>query len=106
MSRAEVVLLLLLRGVLKILLLLLLLLSAFILLPLRMAVGFVKSEGDEIEGVNLGMETPPPPPPPPPSPADLLLALLLLLLEKVLEGVLARLSSPPSSVDVPLIERW
>lgn len=102
MSRAAVVLLLL-RGVLKILLLLLLLLSAFILLPLRMAVGFVNSEGDEIEGVNLGMETPPPPAP---SPADLLLALLLLLLEKVLEGVLARLSSPPSSVDVPLIERW
>jgi len=58
-SKAAVVLLLLI-GVLKMLLLLLLLLSTFILPPLRMAVGFERRE-DEMEGVNLGMETPPPP---------------------------------------------
>lgn len=58
-SKAAVVLLLLI-GVLK--MLLQLLLSTFILPPLRMAVGFERREEDEMEGVNLGMETPPPPP--------------------------------------------
>ena len=61
-SKVAVVLLLLI-GVLK-MLLLLLLLSTFILPPLRMAVGFETREEDEMEGVNLGIETPPPPPPP------------------------------------------
>ncbi len=60
-SKVAVVLLLLI-GVLKmlLLLLLLLLLSTFILPPLRMAVGFERREEDEMEGVNLGIETPPP----------------------------------------------